>query len=324
VRRRDERSAAGAGDGRASRSACGQRQTDAPPRTLIGDQVLGFLDPTRRLGVSTFELKLDRPRGLAPREEAKVPVNILVADDSMTMRRILELTFAGEDARVTSVEGGDAAVAKAVEIAPDVVLADASMSTDGYRIATAIKSTPGLERTAVIVLASQKHPYDEAKGRAAGVDDHVVKPFDTQHVIDKVKRVMSQPRAAAPKQASAQQAPAAAAQRMNRPGGTMAFERSPAQHAAPQAAPARPAPAQQAPAHAPARAQAPAALPMVAAATSAGVGDMAQRLDGLGLTSEQVQGVLALSREVIEKVVWEVVPDLAETLIREEIRRLTQ
>jgi hypothetical protein len=34
--------------------------------------------------------------------------------------------------------------------------------------------------------------------------------------------------------------------------------------------------------------------------------------------------VLALSRDVIEKVVWEVVPDLAETLIREEIRRLTQ
>jgi hypothetical protein len=51
---------------------------------------------------------------------------------------------------------------------------------------------------------------------------------------------------------------------------------------------------------------------------------MAERLDGLGLTADQVQGVLALSREVIERVVWEVVPDLAETLIREEIRRLTQ
>ena len=42
------------------------------------------------------------------------------------------------------------------------------------------------------------------------------------------------------------------------------------------------------------------------------------------MTGDQVAGVLALSREVIEKVVWEVVPDLAETLIREEIRRLTQ
>ena len=173
-----------------------------------------------------------------------MPVNILVADDSVTMRRILELTFAGEDARVITVDSGDAAVAKAAEVTPDVVFADASMSLDGYKVASAIKATPGLERTAVIVLASQKQPYDEAKGRAAGVDDHIVKPFDTQHVIDKVKRVMSQPRAAAAKAAPAP-APAApparpAQQRPVGPGGTIAFERSPV---APQAAPARPAPA---------------------------------------------------------------------------------
>ena len=41
------------------------------------------------------------------------------------------------------------------------------------------------------------------------------------------------------------------------------------------------------------------------------------------MTSEQVEGVLALSREVVERVVWEVVPTIAETLIAEEIRRLT-
>jgi CheY-like chemotaxis protein len=284
--------------------------------------VLGFLDLARRLGVSILCSKLDRRAVSPPREEAQVPVNILVAEDSVTMRRILELTFAGEDATVTTVESGDAAVAKAAEIAPDVVLADASMATDGYRVASQIRATPGLERTAVIVLASQKHPYDEAKGRAAGVDDHVVKPFDTQHVIDKIKRVMAQPRAAAPKAAAAPQAPAAAAPRMmNRPGGTIAFERAPAQQPPAPAAQARPAPP---PAQPAARPQPAAAAPMVSAATSAGVGDMAQRLDGLGLTPEQLQGVIALSREVIEKVVWEVVPDLAETLIREEIKRLTQ
>lgn len=50
---------------------------------------------------------------------------------------------------------------------------------------------------------------------------------------------------------------------------------------------------------------------------------MADKLQGMGLTIEQVQGVLALSREVLEQVVWEVVPTLAETLIKEEIARLT-
>src|SRR5262245_40556648 len=145
------------------------------------------------------------------------------------MRRILELTFAGEDATVTAVDSGDTAVAKAAELTPDVVFADASMSMDGYKVASAIKSTPGLERTAVIVLASQKVPYDEAKGRAAGVDDHVVKPFAPQPVSDKVKRVMSQPRAAAAKAAPAAAAAAAPQQRAVRPGGTIAFERTPVQ-----------------------------------------------------------------------------------------------
>jgi CheY-like chemotaxis protein len=261
-----------------------------------------------------------------PLEEALVPVNILVADDSVTMRRILELTFAGEDATVITVDNGDAAVAKAAEVTPDVVFADASMSLDGYKVASAIKGTPGLERTAVIVLASQKQPYDEAKGRAAGVDDHVVKPFDTQHVIDKVKRVMSQPRAAAPKAAPAPAAaPARAPQRPVGPGGTIAFERSPIAPAPPvPAAPPRPAPAAAAPAPRAAAAAPPPAAPVAAAAAAAGAGELMTRLDGLGLTPDQARAVLALSREVIEKVVWEVVPDLAETLIREEIRRLTQ
>lgn len=48
------------------------------------------------------------------------------------------------------------------------------------------------------------------------------------------------------------------------------------------------------------------------------------KLEGLSLTAEQTQAILALSREVIERVVWEVVPVLAETLIKEEIQRLTR
>jgi hypothetical protein len=60
-----------------------------------------------------------------------------------------------------------------------------------------------------------------------------------------------------------------------------------------------------------------------AAAAAVGNGQLAQALEGLGLSSEQVEGVLALSREVVERVVWEVVPPLAEALIKEEIERLT-
>ena len=91
---------------------------------------------------------------------------------------------------------------------------------------------------------------------------------------------------------------------------------------APAKPPAAPAPPKPAPAEPAAAKPAPAAAP-AAAATAAG-GDMAKKLDALGLSKEQVEAVLALSREVVEQVVWEVVPDLAETLIKEEIARLTQ
>jgi CheY-like chemotaxis protein len=270
-----------------------------------------------------------------------VAVNILVADDSVTMRRILELTFQGEDASVTAVENGDAALRKASEMTPDLVFADLSLQgMDGYALATAIKSQPGLERTAVVVMASQKHPYDEEKGRAAGVDDHIIKPFDTQSVIERVKQVLGKPRVA-PGRGAAAAAPAAQPS-VGRPaaGGapvgskTIAFGKPPQPANAAQGAQASAggppaiaagggrAAAAAAVAVKPAAAAAAAAAPVSAAVVSANA-DLERKIGSLGLTAEQAAAVLALSREVVERVVWEVVPELAETLIKEEIRRLT-
>jgi CheY-like chemotaxis protein len=250
-------------------------------------------------------------------------VNILVADDSVTMRRILELTFQGEDARVTTVNSGDAVVRKAAELTPDVVFVDLSLTgMDGYAAATAIKNTPGLEQTAVVVMASQKHPYDDERGKAAGVDDHILKPFDTQHVIDRVKQLLGKPRTAPAAGAGGAAASAAAdAGRQSRVGGkTIAFGKPP------MAAPLAPVPMKPPAQPSVAARPAPFVAPVVAAAASASTAqgsDMERKLSGMGLTPDQVHGVLLLSREVIEKIVWEVVPDLAETLIKEEIRRLT-
>lgn len=301
-----------------------------------------------------------------------MPTKILVADDSATMRRVLEMTFAGEDARVVTVDSAEAALAKAAELMPDIVFADASMSgVDGYELARRIKTHPQLSKVAVVVMASQHTPYDDGKGRAAGVDDHIPKPFDTQSVIDRVPQVLARPRAmpagaaeaAAPKAAPPPPAPRPAAPGMPPPRapataghatrmGIGAPPPAPAPQAA--AAPARPAPAAAAvaapqpvrgaaaapgvaaavvapspaavrPAPAPAPAPVPAAAPAAAApaATDGAMAGMAQKLGQLGLTREQIEGVLALSREVVEQVVWEVVPVLAEQLIKEEIKRLT-
>jgi len=260
-----------------------------------------------------------------------VPVTILVAEDSVTMRRVVEMTFAGEkDVRVVSVDSGNAALQKASELRPDVVIADGSMAgMDGYEVARAIKSDGNLANTAVILLASQKNPYDDARGKTCGVDDHVIKPFDTQHMIDRVQQVLGKPRAQAqggaplPKPSPVQMPSSMSATVPNVPAPVIASPKpspvglnAPAAKAAPVVSRA-PAPV------ATAKAAAPTPMRSPAAAATAANGDLAGKLVGLGLSADQVAGVLSLSREVIEQVVWEVVPDLAETLIREEIARLT-
>ena len=53
-------------------------------------------------------------------------------------------------------------------------------------------------------------------------------------------------------------------------------------------------------------------------------GQLQGKLGELGLTPQQAEAVLALSREVVERIVWEVVPQLAEAIIKEEIVRLTK
>jgi hypothetical protein len=67
----------------------------------------------------------------------------------------------------------------------------------------------------------------------------------------------------------------------------------------------------------------PAATPAARVASSVN-GQLNGKLGELGLTPAQVEAVLALSREVVERVVWEVVPQLAETIIKEEVARLTR
>jgi CheY-like chemotaxis protein len=282
---------------------------------------------------------------------------LLAVDDSKTMRKVLEITFSGEDFRLITCASADEAMAKLSE-RPSVALVDAGLDgTTGYELCKRLKAAqPGL---GVVILSNKQQPFDKALGGQVGADDFADKPFDTQQLIDKVAGLAKKlgasagtpapaPVAAAPAPAPAPRAvattlqygaspvapvpaPVAAApaplQRPTVPGmptGPAPFaSRAPSvvSATAPQEAP-RPAPAP-APVAAP-PAQAMAAAPVAAALSGANGAEFAKKLGSLGLTSEQVNGVLSLSREVLERVAWEVVPTLAETIIREEIQRLTR
>jgi CheY-like chemotaxis protein len=316
-------------------------------------------------------------------ENPHVPKTLLAVDDSATMRKVLEITFAGEDFRVVTADGGEAALQKMSEEPAAVVIDTSLPGADGYALAKEVRSRD--PRAVIVILSSRYMPYDPGRGKDAGVDDFIDKPFDSQAIIDKVRKaiVARETGKAAPVVSAAVTSPAppvvapvapppppptpsplvsprppvvapVSASRPNFPTQrthTLSFEGSgpsPNPHAvtAPPAHPVPPisrtapsgvpvvhttAPLGAAPPPAPqlhtptmaSRTVEP-ARPEPAPVAAAVNGQLAGKLGDLGLTPGQVEAVLALSREVVERVVWEVVPQLAEAIIKEEIARITK
>ena len=97
-------------------------------------------------------------------------MRILIVEDSVTMRRVMEMTFAGEDADLLAVENGELALQQGRDFGPDVAFVDASLpGIDGYEVTRAMKADPQLAGTAVVLMASQHRPLDEARASAAEV-----------------------------------------------------------------------------------------------------------------------------------------------------------
>ncbi len=121
---------------------------------------------------------------------------LLAVDDSVTMRKVLEITFAGENFKTILASSGQEALALAKAQRPNLVLLDHTLpDMSGYDLARELKSA--VPSVAILILSSKLAPYDKARGAATGVDDFMDKPFDTQKLLDKVGQVLSQPRAAA-------------------------------------------------------------------------------------------------------------------------------
>jgi CheY-like chemotaxis protein len=128
-----------------------------------------------------------------------VPHTLLLADDSVTIQRVIELTFADENVQVVAVSDGEQAIARLDAAPPDIVLADIGMpGKNGYEVAQYIKQTPRLAHIPVVLLAGAFEPVDQAKASAAGCDGVLAKPFEPQQVIGRVKELLARGGAAAP------------------------------------------------------------------------------------------------------------------------------
>ena len=306
-----------------------------------------------------------------------MPVTLLAVDDSVTMRKVFEMTFDGESFHVVTADGADAALAAIKRDKPAMVLADITLpGKTGYDLCSAIKREyPNLP---VLLMSSKLNPYDKTRGQAAKADDNFDKPFDTQKLIDRVNAMLSGDKQPAAPGAARNASPLASTligqehspsfrpqlkpmvPTGNQPSGSHTsghtlnlrgtLDFSARNSARPAVRSAGLTPSQQA--QAPAAVQIntatmrstvsrpgssapvpPAISPTLPAMKTVSTqllpeisveGEMGQKLQPLGLTKHQVEGVLALSKDLVERVVWEVVPVLAETIIKEELKRLME
>jgi CheY-like chemotaxis protein len=117
---------------------------------------------------------------------------LLLADDSVTIQRVIELTFADEDVQVLAVGDGQQAIDRIRTDRPDIVLADVGMpERDGYEVAAFVKNDPQLAHIPVLLLTGAFEPVDEVRARAVGCDGVLVKPFEPQMVISRVRDLLS-------------------------------------------------------------------------------------------------------------------------------------
>ena len=117
---------------------------------------------------------------------------LLLADDSITIQKVVNLTFADEGIEVITAGDGDAAMQKFVESRPDLVMVDVNMpGMDGYRICELIKQDKETKQIPVILLVGSFEPFNEEEARRVGADDYLTKPFQSiRQLVNKVSGLL--------------------------------------------------------------------------------------------------------------------------------------
>jgi len=118
---------------------------------------------------------------------------LLLADDSITIQKVVNLTFADEGVDVIAVGDGDSAMDKLRENLPDLVLADVNMpGLNGYEICEKIKQSKNASSIPVVLLVGSFEPFDEDEAKRVGADAYLTKPFQSiSQLIEKVKSLLN-------------------------------------------------------------------------------------------------------------------------------------
>ena len=112
---------------------------------------------------------------------------VMVIDDSNTIRRSAEIFLKAAGCEVILAEDGFDALAKIADQHPQVIFVDIMMPRlDGYQTCALIKRNAKFKSTPVIMLSSKDGLFDRARGRMAGSDQYLTKPFTQDSLMEAV------------------------------------------------------------------------------------------------------------------------------------------
>ena len=115
-------------------------------------------------------------------------IKVMVIDDSNTVRKSAEIFLRPFGCEVILAEDGFDAMSKIVENQPDIIFLDITMPRlDGYQACKLIKNNPIYQSTPVIMLSSKDGLFDKARGRMAGSNDYLTKPFTAEGLLSIIR-----------------------------------------------------------------------------------------------------------------------------------------
>ena len=124
---------------------------------------------------------------------------ILLADDSLTIQKVVELTFSDTDFTVIAVSTGDELLQRLPSAKPDVIICDVIMpGRDGYDVCQQIKSNPATLQIPVVLLTGTFEPFDRDRALAAGCSEIISKPFEARKLVETVDRLVQHAHGARP------------------------------------------------------------------------------------------------------------------------------
>jgi two-component system chemotaxis response regulator CheY len=121
----------------------------------------------------------------------KMAKTILAVDDSSSLRQMVAFSLKAAGYQVVEAVDGQDGLEKAKLQTVDLVLTDQNMpKMDGLTLIKSLRGLPGYQKTPILMLTTESSEDMKTKGRAAGANGWLVKPFDPQRLIEVVKKVI--------------------------------------------------------------------------------------------------------------------------------------